>query len=259
MIDVGTTLEGVRTRLRDGVHTTTDEVGLTDIEGRDHHLHFLNGIDRNRIATARQATAQTEVVVEVGTVNGKVTKTTVTTSEAHAVTSVRRETGEVGNATRHRRHIGNLSAGDVGGGTSLLGSKLRSFSADHHLSQLGSVLRNRNCQIVSLCQLEGYSFDNPWLVTDIGNSYLIRATSTHTLNAEQTRDIRYGCVTSTRRLMQSYNSSTNDFLAVSIVESHLTSHAGSGNLCYSCQRECQQCNNQQKQSFLHKIRTVLIN
>ena len=53
--------------------------------------------------------------------------------------------------------------------------------------------------------------------------------------------------------MQSHNGSTNDFFAVGVVKSHFTSHAGSRDLCYSRQRERQQCNNQQKQSFLHKI------
>ena len=54
VVDVGTSLEGVRTRLGNGVHTTTNEVGLTNIIRRNHNLKFLNGIDRNRVSTTRQ-------------------------------------------------------------------------------------------------------------------------------------------------------------------------------------------------------------
>ena len=54
MIDVCRTFEGVRTRLRNGVHATTDEVGLAHVEGRDDHLHFLDSIDRDGVTTTRQ-------------------------------------------------------------------------------------------------------------------------------------------------------------------------------------------------------------
>ena len=89
VIDIGTTLESVRTRLRNGVHTTTDEVSLTNIIRRNHHLQLLDGIDRDRITTTRQVRAQTEVVVEVGTVDGEVGCTTISTCEAHTVTTIR--------------------------------------------------------------------------------------------------------------------------------------------------------------------------
>ena len=140
MIDVGGTLEGVRTRLCDSVHTTTDEVGLTDIVRRDDHLHFLNGIDRDWVATTRKVRRQTEVVVEVGTVDREVGGTSVSTGEAHAVTSIRRQTGEVGDATRNGRHSRKLCTRDVGRGTGLLSSKLGSLTTDNDFSQLGSIL-----------------------------------------------------------------------------------------------------------------------
>ena len=43
--DVGATAEGVGTALGDGVHATTDEVGLTHVVGRNHNLHFLDCLD----------------------------------------------------------------------------------------------------------------------------------------------------------------------------------------------------------------------
>ena len=85
VVDVGRALEGVGTRLGDGVDTTTDEVGLTHIEGCNNHLYFLDGIKRDGVTTTRQLITQTEVIVEVGTVDGEVCRTTVTTSKAHAI------------------------------------------------------------------------------------------------------------------------------------------------------------------------------
>ena len=99
VIDVSRTLIGVRTRLCDGVHTTTDEIGLTDIIGRNHHLQLLDSIDRDRITTTRKTCVQTEVIVEVCTVNSEVCRTTISTSKAHAVTAIRRQTGEFCDAT----------------------------------------------------------------------------------------------------------------------------------------------------------------
>ena len=72
MIDEGTAPESVGTRLRDGIHTTTDEVGLTYVEGRNHHLHFLNGIEGNGVTTAGKTIGKTEVVVEVSTIDREV-------------------------------------------------------------------------------------------------------------------------------------------------------------------------------------------
>ena len=85
IVNVGRSLEGVRTRLCDGVDTTTDEVGLTHIERCNNHLYFLDGIERDGVTTTRQLVAQTEVIIEVGTIDGEVRGTTVTTSKAHAI------------------------------------------------------------------------------------------------------------------------------------------------------------------------------
>ena len=108
VIDVGTALEGVGTRLRDSVDATTDEVCLTNVEGRDDHLHLLDGFKRDGVTTAGELLAQTEVVVEVSTIDSEVSRTSVTTGEGHAVTAIRRQTGNVGDSTTDGRHGSNL-------------------------------------------------------------------------------------------------------------------------------------------------------
>ena len=114
VVDVGTTLEGVVTTLGDGVHTTANEVGLTHVIRRNHYLHLLDSVERDGVATTRKLVAQTEVVVEVCTVNGEVGCTSIGTSEAHSVTSIRRKACNVGDAAGHSWQVGDLSIGDVG-------------------------------------------------------------------------------------------------------------------------------------------------
>ncbi len=89
VIDVSRTLESVSTRLSDSVDTTTDEVSLADIIRRNNDLQLLDSIDRNRVAATREVIAQTEVVVEIGTIDREVGSTSVRTGEAHLVTAVR--------------------------------------------------------------------------------------------------------------------------------------------------------------------------
>ena len=43
------TLEGVGTRLGDGVDRTSGETGLTDVERSDYNLDFLNRVKRDRV------------------------------------------------------------------------------------------------------------------------------------------------------------------------------------------------------------------
>ena len=52
MVDVGRSLEGVGTRLCDGVHTASDEVGLAHVVGRDDDLQLLDGIDGDGVSAA---------------------------------------------------------------------------------------------------------------------------------------------------------------------------------------------------------------
>ena len=86
--DVGAATELVGTTLGNGVHTTTDEVGLTNVIGRDNNLQLLDSLDADGVTTTGQVVAQTEVVVEVGTVNGEVGSTSVGTGKTHTVTAV---------------------------------------------------------------------------------------------------------------------------------------------------------------------------
>ena len=78
-------MELVGTRLGDGVDAAADEVGLTDVEGGNHDLNFFKSVHGDGGATTREVAAQTEVVVEVGTINSEVGGTTVATSKAHTV------------------------------------------------------------------------------------------------------------------------------------------------------------------------------
>ena len=116
MIDVCGALEGVGTRLGDGVHAAADEVGLTNVVGADDNLKFLDGVDGDGVATAREVGGKTEVVVEVGTVHGKVGGTAVGTGETHAVTAVGRQTGNIRDVAVDGGHGLNLTAVDVGHG-----------------------------------------------------------------------------------------------------------------------------------------------
>ena len=77
VIDIGRSLDGVGTGLGDGVDTTADEVGLADIIRSDDDLHFLDGIDGDRASATRKVVGKTEVVVEVGTIDGEVGVTSV--------------------------------------------------------------------------------------------------------------------------------------------------------------------------------------
>ena len=114
VIDVGAALEGVVTTLGDGVHATANEVGLTNVIRRNNHLHLLNSVDRDWVATTRQVRAKTEVVVEVCTVNGEVGSTAIGTCKTHSIASIRREACHVGDAAANRWQISDLHVGNVG-------------------------------------------------------------------------------------------------------------------------------------------------
>ena len=115
VIGISRPLERVRTGLRDGVDTAADEVRLTDVVRGHDHLHFLDGVDGNRVAAARQGRRQAEVVVHVRAVHGEVGGTAGAAGEVHPVTAVRRELGHVGEAPADGRHLDHLAGGDVRG------------------------------------------------------------------------------------------------------------------------------------------------
>ena len=124
VVYVGSTLELVGTRLGNGIHTTADEVGLANVEGRDNNLKFLDSINRDGAATAGETIAKTKVVVEVGTVHGEVCGTAVHTGKVHSVAAIGRQTCDVCDAAADGGHRLQLCIADVGGCTGLLASKL---------------------------------------------------------------------------------------------------------------------------------------
>ncbi len=77
MIYIGGSLEGVGSGLRDGVDTSSDEVGLAHVKRRNDNLNLLDGIDGDRAAAAREAGRKAEVVVEIGSVDSEVGGTSV--------------------------------------------------------------------------------------------------------------------------------------------------------------------------------------
>lgn len=97
---------------------------------------------------------QTEVVVEVGTVDGEVGRTAVHAAEAHAVAAVGRETGDVGQRTAHRRHVLHLFVVDVSGGARLERVEFRSLCRDNDFTQLLRVLRERHREAEGLTKLK---------------------------------------------------------------------------------------------------------
>ena len=195
MEDIGRPLEGVGSGLGNGVHTAADEVGLTDIVGRNHHLHFLNGVDGNGASATNKAIGETEVVVEIGAVHREVGRTGVRTGEGHAVSAVRRQAGDVRNAAVHRRDGLNLLVVDVGRGTGLFQGELGSGIGHHHrLGQELVGLRDPGIQVVGFSQLEDDSGVVRLLVTQAGNFHLVRTAGTHTLDGIATVRIGHGAV-----------------------------------------------------------------
>ena len=80
VIGIGSTSECVRTTLGDGIDAAADEVRLAYVERGDNYLHFFDGIHRDGISATGKVGTQSEVVVEVGTVDGEVRGTSVTMS-----------------------------------------------------------------------------------------------------------------------------------------------------------------------------------
>ena len=230
MIHISGTLEGVGTGLGDGVHAAADEVGLADIVGADYHLHFLDGVDGDGVAATREVGVKTEVVVEVGTVHGEVGGTAVGAGEAHAVTTVRRQAGNVGDAAADGGKRGDLVAADVGYSTgTLLRIELGGSVCDNHSAlQHFRALCNLGVQGEGFCQLEGDTGVGGILVTQAGEIHLVRTAGTHTLNGITTVCIGHGAVNGTGGLVLSHNSSADNRLAVLVY--HATGEGGRGHL-----------------------------
>ena len=216
VIHVSGSSERIGTGFRDGVDTTADEVGLPHVIRADDHLQFLDGVDRNRVAAAGEAGGQSEVVVEVGAVHGKVGGTAVGTRETHAAASVRRQTGNVRNVAVHRRDGLDLLVVDVGHGTRLFhGGELGSRRSDYH--GLGKELVG----FVELCiQVVGLSQGKcnlrviDLLVTQAGHFDPVGTAGTHALDGVKTVHVGHGAVAGAGRFVDGHDSGADHRLAV---------------------------------------------
>ena len=203
VVHIGRAPELVGTGLGDGIDAAADEVRLAHVERGDHHLHFLDGIDGDRGAAAREALGEAEIVVEVCTVHGEVHVTAVGTGETHAVTAVRGDLRQVRDAAGNRRHREHLRLGDVRGSASLLlrrelGGRGRN---DDGLGQEFGGLLDRRVQVVGLGQLEGYVGVVDLLVAQAGHLDPVGTAGAHTLDGVQAVRIGYGAVRGAGRLV----------------------------------------------------------
>ena len=255
VIYISRTLEGVGTGLGDGVHTTADEVGLTNVVGADHNLHFLNGVDGDRVAAAGEVGRQTEVVIEVGTVHGEVGQTAVGTGEAHAVTAVRGKAGNIRDAAVHRRDSGDLCVVDVGHSTgTLLGIELGSgvCNDDGSLQELTG-FSDFSIQGERLGQLQGDTLVGGILVTQAGEVYLVGTAGTHTLDGIAAVGVGHGAIDGTGGLVQSHHGRADDRFAILV--HHYTREGGSGHLSKgdNARKHSNECERKAFESFFHKI------
>ena len=214
--DVGTATELVGTALGHSVHTTTDEVGLTNIVGRNNDLHLLDSLDTDGVATTRQVVAKTEVVVEVGTVNGEVGSTAIGTGETHTVTTEGRQTGNVRQAAGNSGQIGNLGTVDVGSGTGLLGTELGGCCGHNNLAKGVGINAHVDIQVGGLGKLQHHAFNIIGLITHIAHRYGVGATGTHTLDGVTAIHVGHGIVLRARGRVQSGDRRTNHRLLVFI-------------------------------------------
>ena len=227
VIGIGSTSECVRTTLGDGIDAAADEVRLAYVERGDNYLHFFDGIHRDGISATGKVGTQSEVVVEVGTVDGEVRGTSVTSGKAHAV-GVGRKAGDVADTAVHGRELRYLCRRDVGSGTRLFGGKLGLGSRHNHFVQQLGRFAHLYVQVIHLAQLESDVLINNCLIADIGNLYPIGTTGAHTLDGIASVDIGHGSVARTGRLVHRLDSGTNNGLITCI--RHLTRHRSCGDL-----------------------------
>ena len=221
VVDVGRSLEGVRTGLGHGVDTTADEVGLAHVERSHHNLHLVDGIHRDRRTATGQAGRKSEVVVQVGTVQREVGGAAVTSGKAHAV-GVGREAHDVRNAAAHGRQGRQLCVRDVGRRTGLFGGKLGTGTRHNYLAQLGDVFRHSDIEVVGFTQLEGDVLDNPVGKSDIGNFHFVRSAHTHTLDGPPAVHVGHSVVRRSRRFVNNPYEGTDNVLTLLV--GHVSGH-----------------------------------
>ena len=237
VVDVGRSLERVRTGLGHGVDTAADEVGLAYVKRGHHHLHLVDGVHRDGRAAAGQAGRESEVIVQVGAVQREVGGASVTSGKAHAV-GVGREAHDVRNAAAHGRQGRQLCVRDIGRRTGLFGCKLGTGTRYDHLAQLGDVLRHSDVEVVGLTQLEGDVLDDTVGKSDIGNFHFIGSAHAHTLDGPPAVHVGHGVVRCSRRLVNNPHQGTDDVLTLLV--GHVSGHGRRGHLSIHCRRHYQQ-------------------
>ena len=250
VVAVNRALEGVGTGLGDSVDTAADEVGLADVIRRNHHLDLFESIHGDRGAAAGELVGKTEVVVEVGTVDGEVGGTTVTAGEAHAV-CIRGDAGQVGDAAVHRRHLLHLLAVDARRSAGLLGSELRSRSDDNDLFQLGCSGLQRCVLDIHFTEVQRDALIDDGFATHHLNLDIIRAARTHTHDGVTAFGVGDSIVLRTRRGVGCDDSCTGNG---ALLIHDLTAHRRGGHLCGHRKGDEQAESGQSKKlkGFFHK-------
>ena len=222
--------EGVGTGLGDGVDTAADEVGLADVVRGNDDLDFLDGVEGNWHAAARERLGKAEVVVEVRTVDGEVGAASVKTAEAHAVAAVRGQLGDGGDVTGSSREREDVLVGDVGGGTGLLlGGELRRRRGHDHdfLEELGGLVDLR-VDVVDFTELEGHIGEFHGLVAKAGEFHLVGTAGTHTLDGITSVTVCRSAVQGTGRYMDGNDGRTRN--GFSVLVRNLTREGGGRHL-----------------------------
>ena len=122
-------MEGIGTRLSDGIDGTTCKTRLTDIKRSHAHLYLINCLCRNRLSTSLTTIltirSETENIVVYGTINLEAVITVINTSKRHCSrlrdTYHRIHTGDITDTMTDRRHIGYILGTIAGSSTSLAG------------------------------------------------------------------------------------------------------------------------------------------
>ena len=228
VVGVGRTLEGVRTRLGDGVDAAAHEVRLAHIEGRYNHLKLLDSVERDRVTAAGQGAREAEVVVQVGPIDGERVRTSVAAGDHGSAARVRRHAREVRQAAVDGGQELKLLLGDVRRGARLQSRELRRGGGDDHLVQRQVVAEHR-VQRRHFAQLERHVAILDGLQPDVRHGDLVRPAGAHTLDRIATVDVRDGAVLRARRLMHGHDGGADERFALLVCD--LSADGGRCDLC----------------------------
>ena len=147
-IEVGRNLQFVGSRLGDGVDGAAREAALTYVEGGYRNRYLLQCVERDGRTACGEVAADTEHVVERGTVDRHIRLTVVTAADGQSRRGrggLRRELHDVVHAAVHRRHQFDLVVGDAGDGTGTVDvhRAVPAVGLDDHGLELLTVLEER--------------------------------------------------------------------------------------------------------------------